>query len=268
MAKKKTKRIGTCSSRRRSCCSPAASLLRGSVSAAPAARLPAAASFLRPAPSRRCSSLGQCPEVGGLFLPGRREHAGELARYLRRSSSERTEMGESSALELRRHRQWQPKSASSAGHFRCRPRRRPSSWPRRGGAMRQPRRARGAAVLSPGAAVALPTLGLAVALHHLLLRRVPRRSYRLVLRRVNVVSSEGDDGEVEARGEAMASRIWKRSRGITVILGGLVLKMIIIIGAVSRIKLPQNYSVLSQRHIFSVCYANVMFFQCPLINFA
>jgi len=77
--------------------------------------------------------------------------------------------------------------------------------------MRQLRRARGAAVLSPGAAVALPTLGLAVALHHLLLRRVPRRSYRLVLRRVNVVSPEGDDGEVEARGEAMASRIWKRA---------------------------------------------------------
>jgi len=209
--KQKTKRIGTCSSRRRSCCSPAASLLRGSVSAAPAARLPAAASqwrrtpkklgvargcgaqagdppggpggyrgrrrwrgdaarrdmasaiprhtrpsataasFLRPAASRRCSSLGQCPEVGGLFLPGRREHAGELARYSRRSSSERTEMGESSALELRRRRQWQPKSASSAGHFRCRPRRRPSSWPRRGGAMRQRRRARGAAVLSPDA---------------------------------------------------------------------------------------------------------------------
>jgi len=227
-----------------------------------------AASFLRPAASRRCSSLGQCPEVGGLFLPGRREHAGELARYSRRSSSERTEMGESSALELRRRRQWQLKSASSAGHFRCRPRRRPSSWPRRGGAMQQPRRARGAAVLSPGAAVALPTLGLAVALHHLLLRRVPRRSYRLVLRRVNVVSSEGDDGEVEARGEAMASMNWKRSRGITVILGGHVLKMIIIIGAVSRTKLPQNYSVLWQRHIFSVCFANVIFFQCPRINFA
>ena len=50
----------------------------GSVSAAPAARLPAAASFLRPAPSWCCSSLGQCPEVGGLFLPGRREYAGEV----------------------------------------------------------------------------------------------------------------------------------------------------------------------------------------------
>ena len=119
--------------------------------------------------------------------------------------------------------------------------------------MRQLHRARGAAVLSPGAAVALPTLGLAVALHHLLLRRVPRRSYRLVLRRVNVVSSEGDDGEVEARGEAMASMNWKRSRGITVILGGFVLKMIIIIGAVSKTKLPQNYSVFGQRQIFLMC---------------
>ena len=67
-----------------------------------------------------------------------------------------------------------------------------------------------------------------------------------------MVSSEGDDGKVEARGEAMVSRIWKRSRGITVILGGLVLKMIIIIGAVSRTKLPKIIVcyVLCKCHLF------------------